>query len=335
MLRATPSPAARLRVEGTWAPGGRAAARMASRMASKICADSGCSAPTGRGRWRAAWRWAHVGSGRPPGSGDGTRERPEQWYVEMCRFARVEPNRYIPLPRLISSGRGQSGMVIPRRVWSLWSRRGIASIRAFHRGPVGAGGVDRTASHSPLVLPCPLAAATSAFYGPRGTSGVLDRPLPGRILPSTGAGTTASGSGVPGGAYGCARNRRSSWPRGNGGPDASAVGFAQLYPTFSSLRLSRMWVLNDLYTVADAPAERGGASAACGGADHGRGHVGHASRAAHRARPTGRRSACTSRWGICRDELFYRYEQDLVRREEPALPALTAAAARARARPAG
>ncbi|MGH8086575.1 MAG: GNAT family N-acetyltransferase [Lysobacter sp.] len=35
-----------------------------------------------------------------------------------------------------------------------------------------------------------------------------------------------------------------------------AVGFTQLYPMFSSVRTSRMWVLNDLYV--DAGARRGG-----------------------------------------------------------------------------
>ena len=32
-----------------------------------------------------------------------------------------------------------------------------------------------------------------------------------------------------------------------------AVGFTQLYPTFSSIRLGRLWLLNDLYVV---PEER-------------------------------------------------------------------------------
>jgi GNAT superfamily N-acetyltransferase len=33
-----------------------------------------------------------------------------------------------------------------------------------------------------------------------------------------------------------------------------AVGFAQLYPSFSSLSMSRMWILNDLFVL---PAARG------------------------------------------------------------------------------
>lgn len=38
------------------------------------------------------------------------------------------------------------------------------------------------------------------------------------------------------------------------------VGFAQLYPTFSSLSLCRVWVLNDLY-VADAERSAGAGAA--------------------------------------------------------------------------
>ncbi|WP_240126421.1 GNAT family N-acetyltransferase [Thermomonas alba] len=34
--------------------------------------------------------------------------------------------------------------------------------------------------------------------------------------------------------------------------DGAAVGFAQLYPMFSSVRTARLWILNDLYVAADA-----------------------------------------------------------------------------------
>ena len=34
--------------------------------------------------------------------------------------------------------------------------------------------------------------------------------------------------------------------------DDEVVGFAQIYPTFSSTRLARIWVLNDLYVVEHA-----------------------------------------------------------------------------------
>lgn len=37
--------------------------------------------------------------------------------------------------------------------------------------------------------------------------------------------------------------------------DGKALGFVQLYPTFSSVRLERMWILNDLFVDPDA---RGG-----------------------------------------------------------------------------
>ncbi len=34
-------------------------------------------------------------------------------------------------------------------------------------------------------------------------------------------------------------------------PEEKAVGFVQLYPTFSSLKLKAQWVLNDLYVLPD------------------------------------------------------------------------------------
>jgi ribosomal protein S18 acetylase RimI-like enzyme len=37
-------------------------------------------------------------------------------------------------------------------------------------------------------------------------------------------------------------------------PDRSAIGFAQLYPTFSSVRAARIFILNDLFVL---PAARG------------------------------------------------------------------------------
>jgi GNAT superfamily N-acetyltransferase len=43
-------------------------------------------------------------------------------------------------------------------------------------------------------------------------------------------------------------------------PKGPPVGFAQLYPLFSSVRLCRSWLLNDLYVVPEA--RRGGVAAA-------------------------------------------------------------------------
>ncbi len=34
--------------------------------------------------------------------------------------------------------------------------------------------------------------------------------------------------------------------------DGAAIGFVQLYPIFSSVRMGRVWTLNDLYVVPDA-----------------------------------------------------------------------------------
>jgi len=102
------------------------------------------------------------------------------------------------------------------------------------------------------------------------------------------------------------------------GPETRAVGFAQLYPTFSSLRLSRMWVLNDLYTV---PERR-----RCG--------VGHLLLAAARTMAVGTSAShmelITERSnhgaqrvyesvGFQRDDRFCRYEQDLIDAEHPAM----------------
>lgn len=42
--------------------------------------------------------------------------------------------------------------------------------------------------------------------------------------------------------------------------DGSAAGFTQLYPSFSSVRAARVWVLNDLYV--DPPARRSGVAQA-------------------------------------------------------------------------
>ena len=42
--------------------------------------------------------------------------------------------------------------------------------------------------------------------------------------------------------------------------DATMVGFAQLYPMYSSVRTARTWILNDLFV--DPPARRSGAGLA-------------------------------------------------------------------------
>ena len=47
--------------------------------------------------------------------------------------------------------------------------------------------------------------------------------------------------------------------------DGGAAGFAQLYPMFSSVRLGRVWILNDLF-VAPGARRRGVASALLGAA---------------------------------------------------------------------
>lgn len=37
--------------------------------------------------------------------------------------------------------------------------------------------------------------------------------------------------------------------------DGAMVGFTQLYPMFSSVRTARLWILNDLFVMADARRE--------------------------------------------------------------------------------
>jgi len=55
-----------------------------------------------------------------------------------------------------------------------------------------------------------------------------------------------------------------------GGHAQSALGFVQLYPTFTSVDLGRLWLLNDLY-VAEAARGRGVARALLNAAiDHAR-----------------------------------------------------------------
>ena len=38
----------------------------------------------------------------------------------------------------------------------------------------------------------------------------------------------------------------------------TALGFTQLYPSFSSVSIKRMWILNDLYVVPEARGQRVG-----------------------------------------------------------------------------
>jgi ribosomal protein S18 acetylase RimI-like enzyme len=40
------------------------------------------------------------------------------------------------------------------------------------------------------------------------------------------------------------------------GSETRAVGFTQLYPMFSSVSLKRIWILNDLYVLADVRGQR-------------------------------------------------------------------------------
>ena len=102
------------------------------------------------------------------------------------------------------------------------------------------------------------------------------------------------------------------------GSAARAVGFAQLYPTFSSLRLSRMWVLNDLYTLPEY-RRRGVAHLLLAAART----MAVGTSATHLELITERSNGAAQRVyesvGFQRDDRFCRYEQELVDAEHPAM----------------
>jgi len=52
--------------------------------------------------------------------------------------------------------------------------------------------------------------------------------------------------------------------------DGEAAGFAQLYPSFSSSRAARIFVLNDLFVIPDRRGEGIGGALLAAAADHGR-----------------------------------------------------------------
>ncbi len=102
------------------------------------------------------------------------------------------------------------------------------------------------------------------------------------------------------------------------GPSVRAVGFAQLYPTFSSLRLSRMWVLNDLYTIPER--RRSGVAHLLLAAAR---TMAVGTSASHLELITERANGAAQRVyesvGFQRDDRFCRYEQELTDAEHPAM----------------
>lgn len=89
---------------------------------------------------------------------------------------------------------------------------------------------------------------------------------------------------------------------GGGSPD----GFTQLYPSFSSVRMARIWILNDLYVSTEA--RRGGAGRALLDAAA---RFGRQTGAARLVLSTARSNAPAQRlyesMGWQRDEMFYEY----------------------------
>jgi ribosomal protein S18 acetylase RimI-like enzyme len=57
---------------------------------------------------------------------------------------------------------------------------------------------------------------------------------------------------------------------GGGDPGGSALGFVQLYPSFSSVAARRIWILNDLFVVPDARKQGVGRALLDAAAEHGR-----------------------------------------------------------------
>jgi GNAT superfamily N-acetyltransferase len=93
-------------------------------------------------------------------------------------------------------------------------------------------------------------------------------------------------------------------------PKGPLLGFAQLFPLFSSLRLCRSWLLNDLFVVPEA--RRGGIAAALLrraeelARESGAGLL---ELATHQSNRTAQRVYSTAGWS--RDDDFYHYHLDI------------------------
>ena len=90
------------------------------------------------------------------------------------------------------------------------------------------------------------------------------------------------------------------------------VGFTQLYPIFTSVRLGRLWILNDLYVSADA-RRRGVAAALMHAAEEYAEITGARGLVLATKVDNTRAQALYEKQGWKRDEEFYHYELDLPR----------------------
>jgi GNAT superfamily N-acetyltransferase len=88
------------------------------------------------------------------------------------------------------------------------------------------------------------------------------------------------------------------------------VGFAQLYPSFSSVRMARIWILNDLFVLPGARRAGVGRALLAGAARFGRA-TGAARLVLSTARANTSAQQLYESMGWQRDEMFYEYALSL------------------------
>lgn len=88
------------------------------------------------------------------------------------------------------------------------------------------------------------------------------------------------------------------------------LGFTQLYPSFSSVSMRPIWILNDLYVVEDARRRGGGARLLRAARDHAL-KTGSARLALSTAVTNTTAQALYERDGWRRDDEFFHYEYEL------------------------
>jgi GNAT superfamily N-acetyltransferase len=95
--------------------------------------------------------------------------------------------------------------------------------------------------------------------------------------------------------------------------DGRALGFTQLYPSFSSVSMKPVWILNDLFVAEDARRRGVGARLLRAARDHGL-RTGAARLALSTAVTNATAQAVYEREGWRRDTAFLHYEYELPRK---------------------